>query len=91
LVVAARVPEIAARFGLTPGQLSLLWVKDQPGVTAPIIGPRNLDQLHEMLGVADLGASEDLNAAFDELVPPGMAVSNFHNTSGWMKATVWDD
>jgi aryl-alcohol dehydrogenase-like predicted oxidoreductase len=43
LEVAARVPEIAARYGLTPGQLSLLWVKDQPGVTAPIIGPRNLE------------------------------------------------
>jgi aryl-alcohol dehydrogenase-like predicted oxidoreductase len=91
LLVAAEIPELAARHGLTPGQLSLLWVKDQPGVTAPIIGPRNLKQLGEMLEVANLEASEDLNTAFDELVPPGMAVSNFHNTSGWMKATVWDD
>ena len=90
-VIREPIGMIAASHGLTPGQLSLLWVKDQPGVTAPIIGPRNLEQLNEMLGIADLQASEDLNTAFDELVPPGMAVSNFHNTSGWMKATVWDD
>ena len=91
LEVAARVPEIAARYGLTPGQLSLLWVKDQPGVTAPIIGPRNVEQLDEMLAVSDKHADDALRVAFDALVPPGMAVSDFHNTSGWMKATVWDD
>lgn len=91
LETAARVPEIASRYGLTPGQVSLLWVKDQPGITAPIIGPRNLEQLHEMLQVADLHADDDLRAAFDQLNPPGMAVSNFHNTSGWIKATVPED
>jgi len=41
-----------------------------------------------MLAVADAHAGEDLRAAFDALNSPGMAVSNFHNTSGWMKATV---
>ncbi len=90
LEVAAGVPKIAAAYGLTPGQLSLLWLKDQPSVTAPIVGPRTLEQLQEMLGVAELHADQALRDAFDEMVPPGMAVSNFHNTSGWMKATVWD-
>jgi aryl-alcohol dehydrogenase-like predicted oxidoreductase len=88
LEVAARVSEIAARYGLTPGQLSLLWVKDQPGVTSPIIGPRSVEQLEEMLQVTELHADGELRTAFDQLNPPGMAVSNFHNTSGWMKATV---
>jgi aryl-alcohol dehydrogenase-like predicted oxidoreductase len=91
LEVSALVPEIAARYGLTPGQLALLWVKDQPGVTAPIVGPRTLDQLDEMLAIAELRADDELRAAFDDLVPPGMAVSNFHNTSGWMRATVWEE
>ncbi len=91
LEVAARLPEIAARYGLTPGQLSLLWVKDQPGITAPIVGPRDPQQLAEMLQVADLHADDALRNAFDQLNPPGMAVSNFHNTSGWMKATVPPD
>jgi aryl-alcohol dehydrogenase-like predicted oxidoreductase len=91
LKVAAAVPEIAERMGLTPSQASLLWVKDQPGVTAPIIGPRTPAQLAEMLEVASMQAGDDLCAAFDSLNPPGMAVSNFHNTSGWMKATVLPD
>jgi aryl-alcohol dehydrogenase-like predicted oxidoreductase len=91
LEVAARVPEIASRYGLTAAQISLLWVKDQPGVTAPIIGPRNVEQLTEMLQIADMRVDDDLHTAFDQLNPPGMAVSNFHNTSGWMKATVPDD
>ncbi len=88
LEVAARVPEIAAQYGLSPAQLSLLWLRDQPGVTAPIIGPRTPGQLSEMLHVAELRADDALRVAFDRLNPPGMAVSNFHNTSGWMKATV---
>jgi aryl-alcohol dehydrogenase-like predicted oxidoreductase len=91
LEVAAQVPEIAARYGLTPGQVSLLWVKDQPGVTSPIIGPRTMEQVLEMLHVAGMQAGDDLRAAFDKLNPPGMAVSHFHNTSGWMKATVPPD
>ncbi|HSR30657.1 MAG TPA: aldo/keto reductase, partial [Anaerolineae bacterium] len=60
-------------------------------ITAPIIGPRTSEQLTEMLQVADLKADDDLRAAFDRINPPGMAVSNFHNTSGWMKATVPPD
>jgi len=91
LEAAARVPEVAARYGLTSGQTALLWLKDQPGVTAPIVGPRNLEQLKEMVAVAEMRADDELRAAFDEIVPPGMAVSNFHNTSGWMKAGVWPD
>jgi aryl-alcohol dehydrogenase-like predicted oxidoreductase len=91
LLAAARVPEIAARYGLTAAQASLLWVKDQTGVTSPIIGPRNTEQLREMLEVASMQAGAELCAAFDKINPPGMAISNFHNTSGWMKATVPQD
>jgi len=91
LKVAAQVVELAAQAGLTPAQLALLWVKDQPGVTAPIVGPRTPEQLAQMLQVAALHAGEELRVAFDQLTPPGMAVSNFHNTSGWMKATVLPD
>ena len=88
LEVASRVPGMAAQFGLTPAQFAVLWVKDQPGITAPIIGPRTLEQFDEMLQVAGMQASKEMLAACDELNPPGMAVSNFHNTSGWMAATV---
>jgi len=85
LKVAARLPEIAAMYGLTPGQLALLWVKDQPGITCPIVGPRTADQLREMLKVAEMRADERLCQMIDMLNPPGEAAANFHNTSGWMR------
>ncbi len=40
--VGEAVSQMAKERGLTASQLSLLWIKDQPGVTAPIIGPRTL-------------------------------------------------
>ena len=44
---------LARAHGRTPGQLALLWCKDQPGVTSPIVGPRTEEQLAELLPVLD--------------------------------------
>lgn len=77
---------IAEHKGLTLAQLALLWVKDQPGVAAPIIGPRTQAQLVEALKVLDLSLDAETAAELDLIVPPGSAVANFHNNSGWMKA-----
>ena len=83
--VGARFAEIAQQFSLTPGQLALLWCKDQPGITAPIVGPRTLEQLQELLPVLEMTLSAEARAACDALNPPGGVVTNFHNTAGWMK------
>jgi len=88
LEVAKRLGELARERGLTTSQLALLWVKDQPGVTAPIVGPRTMAQLDDALGILDRALDDDARAACDELVHPGNAVSDFHNTTGWIKASV---
>jgi aryl-alcohol dehydrogenase-like predicted oxidoreductase len=88
LAVAAAVGELARERGLTSSQLALLWVKDQPGVTAPIIGPRTLAQLDDALAVLDLDLDDDARAACDALVHPGNAVSDFYTTAFWMRATL---
>jgi aryl-alcohol dehydrogenase-like predicted oxidoreductase len=62
-----------------------LWVKDQPGVTAPLIGPRTLEQLEHFLPVLELSLPDEVRATCDSLVPPGSAVANFHNSAPWMK------
>ncbi|MBL8056964.1 MAG: aldo/keto reductase, partial [Anaerolineales bacterium] len=77
--------ELARQSGKTPGQLALLWCKDQPGVTAPIVGPRTLAQLEELLPVLELALSAEERAACDTLNPPGGVIVNFHNTAGWLK------
>ena len=53
--VGRELAALAADRGLTSTQLALLWCKDQPGVTAPIIGPRTMEQLDDALA----GARDD--------------------------------
>jgi 1-deoxyxylulose-5-phosphate synthase len=86
--VARRLEELASERGLTTAQLALLWVKDQPGVTAPIVGPRTRAQLDDALGVLDRALDDEARVACDELVPAGSAVADFHNTSGWMRERI---
>jgi aryl-alcohol dehydrogenase-like predicted oxidoreductase len=88
LRVATAVGELARERGLTSSQLALLWVKDQPGITAPIVGPRTMAQLDDALGILGRSLDVDARTACDELVHPGNAVSDFHNTTGWIKSTV---
>jgi aryl-alcohol dehydrogenase-like predicted oxidoreductase len=82
------VAKMAQERGMTASQLSLLWIKDQPGVTAPIIGPRTLAHLEDALGILDKKLDDADRPLFDELVHPGNAVADFHNSNDWMKARV---
>ncbi|MDE0065066.1 MAG: aldo/keto reductase [Gammaproteobacteria bacterium] len=86
--VGIEFAKIAQGLGLTAAQLAVVWVKGQPGVTAPLIGPRTVEQLTEFLAVLETELDDEIRAACDALVPPGSAVANFHNTAGWMKQTI---
>lgn len=90
--VSARAVQMGNRFvklardaGHDPARLAILWAKDQPGITAPIIGPKSVEQLEHLLPVLDMKLPEDIRAACDALVPPGSAVANFHNSAAWIK------
>jgi len=86
--VGQAVSKLAGERGLTASQLSLLWTKDQPGVTAPIIGPRTLAHLEDALVILEKTFDDADRPLFDELVQPGTAVSDFHNSNDWMKARI---
>jgi 1-deoxyxylulose-5-phosphate synthase len=86
--VARKLEEMAQERGMTITQLALLWVKDQPGITAPIIGPRTLAHLEDALGILDKSLDEADIPLFNELVHPGNAVADFHNSNDWMKARI---
>ena len=79
---------MARERGVTPAQLALLWVKDQPGVTSPIFGPRTLAHLAEGLPVLERRLDEADRPLFDALVHPGNAVADFHSTNEWMKTRI---
>jgi aryl-alcohol dehydrogenase-like predicted oxidoreductase len=86
--VGQAVSKMAQERGLSASQLSLLWIKDQPGITSPIIGPRTLAHLEDALGILDRTFDDADRPRFDELVHPGNAVADFHNSNDWMKARI---
>jgi aryl-alcohol dehydrogenase-like predicted oxidoreductase len=86
--VGNAVSSMAKERGLTASQLSLLWTKDQLGITAPIIGPRTLAHLEDALVIMDKKLDEADRPLFDALVHPGNAVADFHNSNDWMKARI---
>ncbi|MDQ7993340.1 MAG: aldo/keto reductase [Propionicimonas sp.] len=52
---------------LTPGQVALLWVRDAPGVTAPLLGARTVEQLDAFLAVEDTELPAEIVAALDDV------------------------
>ena len=88
IAAGEKFASLAAELGKTPVQLAYLWCKDQPAITAPIVGPRTLQQLKDLLPVIDLNLTESEQHACDEINPPGGVIVNFHNTSGWMKTPI---
>jgi aryl-alcohol dehydrogenase-like predicted oxidoreductase len=88
LEVGAQVVEMAKARHLTAAQLALLWCKDQPGITAPIVGPRTMGHLDEFIPVLEMKLADEDRPLFDALVHPGNAVADFFNSNEWMKARV---
>lgn len=76
-VVEELLPLAAAR-RVSLSQLSLAWVMAQPGVTAPIIGPRTMEQLQDNLAAAEIELTDEELRRIDEIVPPGRMVSPFY-------------
>ena len=64
------VRDIASDLDVTPGQVALSWVTDRPGVVAPIIGARTLDQLEQDLVAGDLELSAEQTARLDDVSAP---------------------
>ena len=85
LAASQKFIEVAQRNQIPPSQLALVWLKDQPAVAAPIIGPRSLAHLEDALPVLEMTLEPDIARELDDIVPPGSAVADFHNTSRWIK------
>ena len=55
---------------LSPAEVALAWVRDQPGVTAPIVGARTVDQLQQTLSVEDVTLPQEIVDALDDVSAP---------------------
>lgn len=65
---------MAERAGATLAQFALAWTLTNPIITAPIIGPRTMDQLEDNLGALAVHIPAADLARIDELAPPGTDV-----------------
>jgi aryl-alcohol dehydrogenase-like predicted oxidoreductase len=73
---AAQVVEAVCRaaegLGLTAVQVALAWVRDQPAVTAAIVGARTAAQLKESLSAEDVTLPEEIADALDDVSAPAV-------------------
>jgi len=61
------VTKAAEGLDLTPAQVALLWVRDAPGVTAPLLGARTAGQLQPYLDVEDTELPLPIAQALDDV------------------------
>jgi aryl-alcohol dehydrogenase-like predicted oxidoreductase len=81
LDAADALAELADEAGIPMVHVALAFVPEHPAITAPIIGPRTMEQLESQLGAADVTLSSDVLDRIDEIVPPG---TNLNATdAGW--------
>jgi aryl-alcohol dehydrogenase-like predicted oxidoreductase len=80
---------VAEDAGLTLIELALAFVMRHPAVTAPIIGPRTMEQLESQLPAADIVLTDDVLDRIDEIVAPG---TNFSDADGgWQNPALAPD
>jgi aryl-alcohol dehydrogenase-like predicted oxidoreductase len=65
--VVEAVVRAAEGLDLTPLQVALLWVRDAPGVTAPLLGARTAAQLAPALATEDQRLPEEIISALDDV------------------------
>lgn len=76
LSVVEAVAHAAEGLGLTPAQVALLWVRDAPGVTAPLLGARTPEQLSECLAVEGKALPIEIAQALDDVSGGPLAARN---------------
>ncbi len=65
--VVEGVARAAEGLGWSTAEVALAWVRDRPGVTAPIVGARTAKQLLGLLGVEELTLPPEIVAALDDV------------------------
>ncbi len=65
--IVESVSTAACGLGATPLAVALSWVRDQPGVVAPIVGVRTSGQLLGVLAAEDLTLPQEIRDALDDV------------------------
>ncbi|MGH3426370.1 MAG: aldo/keto reductase [Mycobacteriales bacterium] len=65
--IVEAVATAADGLGVSPAVVALVWIRDRPGVTAPIVGARNASQLKATLQSEELSLPEEIQSALDDV------------------------
>jgi aryl-alcohol dehydrogenase-like predicted oxidoreductase len=66
--------KLCRELGETESNVALAWILANPVLTAPVIGPRTLEQLNEILHAAEIELDENTLKKLDDIFPgPGGA------------------
>ncbi len=71
--------DMAGDKGCSVSQLALAWCSAQPGVTAPIIGPRTFEQVADNLGAVEVSLDSEDFDRIDALVPPQSVAVRYYD------------
>jgi aryl-alcohol dehydrogenase-like predicted oxidoreductase len=87
LDAADRLAQLAEEAGLSLIELAIAFVLRHPAVTAPIIGPRTMEQLESQLPALEVSLDDELLDRIDEIVPPGTTFNPADAgwTSPWLR------
>jgi aryl-alcohol dehydrogenase-like predicted oxidoreductase len=81
LDAADELAKLAEEVGISLIEMAIAFVANHPAVTAPIIGPRTMEQLESQLPAAETKLSDDVLDRIDEIVPPGVNINSADG--GW--------
>lgn len=68
--IAARVVEVAKKYGKKPGQIAIAWLTNKPEITAPIVGVSKVEQLSELAEAPSIKLDEEDVDYLEELYQP---------------------
>ncbi len=67
--IAVGLNALARELGHHPASVAVAWVATHPGITAPILGARNLEQLEPSLKALDVGMTAEMRDRVRQLSP----------------------
>lgn len=73
------VATAAEGLGASPGEVALAWLRDRPGVVAPILGARTVQQLLAALASEELELPDEITSALDDVSAPHLG----YPEAGW--------
>jgi len=70
--IVESVVTAAAGLGVSPVEVALAWVRDRPGVVAPVLGARTAGQLLGALQTEDIALPAEISRALDDVSSIGL-------------------